>query len=175
LHGGQSVIAGVHPPGWFAGQAARPAWPPGLLAPHRVALDLVVPTRAAVFAAIGRMVHQARGPSAQEIADRLARRDSRASTAIGAGLAVPHAHVPQLRRPVAALLRLQTPIAFEAPDGRPVGMLLALLVPRPATAAHLELLSALTGLLLRDTFRQALTRCSEAQQVCELFWQQIDA
>ena len=42
--------------------------------------------------------------------------------------------------PLSAVLRLQTPVDFDAIDGAPVDLLFVLLVPEAATDEHLELL-----------------------------------
>jgi PTS system nitrogen regulatory IIA component len=46
--------------------------------------------------------------------------------------------------------------AFDAPDGRPVGLLVALLVPENATQEHLELLSELAQMLSDRNLRDGL-------------------
>ncbi|HET6205137.1 MAG TPA: CNNM domain-containing protein [Planctomycetota bacterium] len=58
-------------------------------------------------------------------------REAQISTAIGGGVAVPHAILEDLDRPLLALLRLRGRVPFPAIDGRPV--LLAFLFLFPAT------------------------------------------
>lgn len=165
------MFTGLDTPTWLGDRVTPGVVPEALLAPRHVMIGADVATRAAAFDLIGALVQQRpRGPSAREVADRLTRRDARSSTALGHGIALPHAHVARLRTPVAVYLRPRRPIPFDAPDGRPVTDLLALLVPRPATAAHLDLLSSLMRRLADRRFRSALVHCSHADAVCELFW-----
>lgn len=165
------MFTGLDAPTWLGDRVTAAAVPEALLAPRHVVIGADVATRAAAFDLIGVLVRQQqRGPSAREVADRLMRRDARSSTALGHGVALPHAHVTRLRKPVAVYLRLRRPVPFDAPDGRPVTDLLALLVPRPATAAHLDLLSTLMRRLADRRFRSALMQCDHADAVCELFW-----
>ena len=159
------MIAGLYTPSWLQDRAVRT----GLLVPRHVVLGVDAGSREQAFAAIATLVHERRGPSTTEVVDRLTRREARSSTALGHGFALPHAHVSALRAPVAVYVRLAKAIPFAAPDGQPVSDLLALLVPRPATAAHLELLSRLTRMLTDRSFRAALRQCDDTQGLCALF------
>jgi PTS system nitrogen regulatory IIA component len=54
------------------------------------------------------------------------------------------------------VLRLQQPIAFDAPDDEPVNLLIFLLVPEAATQRHLEILSEIAEMLSDRTLRERL-------------------
>ena len=86
----------------------------------------------------------------------LTAREALGSTGLGQGVAIPHGRMRGLKRAVAALVRLAEPVAFDAPDGRPVGLLVALLVPENATQEHLELLSELAQMLSDREMRDGL-------------------
>lgn len=86
----------------------------------------------------------------REAHKRVLQRESEASTAIGRGLAVPHALVPGLEQSVVALARLRTPVNLGAPDGRPVHFVVLLLSPEQASEVHLELLVAAARLFSDD-------------------------
>jgi PTS system nitrogen regulatory IIA component len=166
----------------FTARISSPRSPPppatipyASLTPLHVALDAEVSSREQLFARIGWMVHARRGPTPPEIALHLMKREQRSPTALGHGVALPHAHVPGLRRPVAAFVRPRTPIPMCAPDARPVSDVFALLVPKPGMAAHLELLARLARLLREREFREALGRCTRAHEVERLFEQRLGA
>lgn len=101
------------------------------------------------------------------IFDALRRREQAASTALGAGFAIPHARLPGIERPVTAFVRLRRPIAFGATDGLPVSYLLVIVVPRDgADVDHLRMLSLIAELFSQRTFRKrigAATDTSAAQ------------
>lgn len=141
-----------------------------ILTLERVVLDAPVASQAEAFEAIGQMV-QLRGAKPAEIAYRLAVRERHGTTALGYGLAIPHAQIKGLRRPLAAFLRPKSPIPFAAPDGKPVTDLLALLVPKPAVAQHFALLTDFSQLLSDRDFRQALVACTDALEIWQLFEQ----
>lgn len=145
----------------------RPAL--ALFAAERIALSVPVPDKPSALSEIGRLAQGRGGPKANEIAQWLARREAHGSTALGNGAALAHAHVPRLQAPLAAYLRPAHGIAFDAPDGMPVTDLLALLVPRPATAAHFELLGRLRLRFAHPALRKELARSTCPHEVCELF------
>jgi PTS system nitrogen regulatory IIA component len=83
-------------------------------------------------------------------------REALGSTGLGQGVAIPHGRLRGIRQAVAAVVRLREPVPFDAPDGRPVGLLVALLVPENARQEHLELLSELAQMLSDRDLRGAL-------------------
>jgi len=54
------------------------------------------------------------------------------------------------------VLRVQQPIAFDAPDDEPVSLLIFLLVPEAATQRHLDILSEIAEMLSDRTLRERL-------------------
>lgn len=142
-----------------------------ILSLERILLDAPVTSKQHAFEEIGQLVQLRHGPHPSEIARRLWGRELHGTTALGYGLAIPHAQVKGLKRPVAAFMRPRVPIAFEAPDGKPVSDLLALLVPKPAVPQDFALLARLSRMLSDRDFRQALGGCTEALRVWQLFEQ----
>jgi nitrogen PTS system EIIA component len=82
------------------------------------------------------------GISDLEIFDQLIARERLGSTGIGSGVAVPHCRLDNLEKPIAALVKLNSPVDFEAIDKHPVDLLFALVVPTEATDEHLQLLAS---------------------------------
>ncbi|SIK88175.1 Nitrogen regulatory protein [Mycobacteroides abscessus subsp. abscessus] len=69
---------------------------------------------------------------------------------------------------MAAFVRLASPIGFESPDGKPVQLLVFLLVPEQATQMHLEILSELAQMLSNRALRDALLAEPSASAVHSL-------
>ncbi len=88
--------------------------------------------------------------------DALFSRERMGSTGLGHSVAIPHGRVKGLKDTLCAVIRLVTPIPFEAPDGLPVQLMVVLLVPENANQKHLDLLGELAALLSKSEFRQAL-------------------
>lgn len=144
-----------------------------LLLPEDVRLDLEVTGKASLLEEIGRHMARRHGLNPQWVMQGLARREQVGSTGVGEGVAIPHARVRGLDHIVAAYLRLAAPIPFGAADGRPVGHVIALLVPKEAAAEHLEVLAAVSRLFADGRFRARLEACGDAGQVTALVagWQ----
>ncbi len=87
-----------------------------------------------------------------EVFDALMERERLGSTALGKGVAIPHARLPDLDRASIAIIKMDKGIDFDAPDGRPVDVLVALVVPDEANEEHLRILASLAELASDDDF-----------------------
>jgi PTS system nitrogen regulatory IIA component len=97
------------------------------------------------------------------------RREQIGSTALGHGIAVPHARIAGLGEPIALLVRAKVPIKFSAPDGQPVSVLFVILVPEHADAEHLQILGAVSEMFADETFRKRLGSATEPAAIQRLF------
>ena len=88
------------------------------------------------------------------------------STGIGKGVAIPHARLPDLKRPHGLLARLKQPIEFDAIDGQAVDILFVLLLP---ASAENEALAAL-ALVARTLWSpENLSRLRAVKTASELY------
>ena len=139
-----------------------------LFTPDCIALDVPAKSRADAFAAAGELFSKQTGIEASSVVEFLNARENLGSTALGAGVAIPHGRVKGLKQPSAAFMRLQEPIDFAAPDGGAVSILIFLLVPEKATQQHLEILSSIAQLLSDADARQTLSSAADSVKVAEL-------
>jgi len=102
------------------------------------------------------------------VTDNLFARERLGSTGLGHGVAIPHGRIKGLKQPQAAVVRLQQPIGFDAPDDEPVSLLIFLLVPEAATQRHLEILSEIAEMLSDRELREKLKTESDAAAVHRL-------
>jgi len=96
-------------------------------------------------------------------------RENLGSTGLGQGVAIPHARLKGLRQAVAAYLRVNPAISFDAPDGKPVSELLFLLVPEQATEDHLQTLAEAAEMFNDRRFRDHLRNQFSATSVYQAF------
>ena len=75
-----------------------------------IALDNPAKSRADVFAAAGVLFSQHTDLDASAIVGFLNAREDLGSTALGAGVAIPHGRVKGLKQPIAAFFKLKDPI-----------------------------------------------------------------
>jgi len=93
-----------------------------------------------------------------KVLEGLEARELLGSTGFGRGVAIPHARIDQLHRPVAAFLRLEAPVAFEAADGMPVRFVFGLLSPEQAGVTHLHALASISRLMRDERMHEALAK-----------------
>lgn len=108
------------------------------------------------------------------VLERIEEREKLGSTGFGRGVAIPHARIPDLARPVAAFFRLESPVAFDAADGMPVEMVFGLLSPEAAGAAHLHALAAISRMMRNEQMHGALAEAPTAEAIYALIANDID-
>lgn len=79
--------------------------------------------------------------------DLLIARERLGSTGLGGGVAIPHCRVPAETHSSAAILTLTKGVDFDAVDGEPVDVFVALAVPSEAEDIHLQYLKELAEIL----------------------------
>ena len=103
-------------------------------------------------------------------ADILAR-EAVSSTAIGNGIAVPHAKSAAVKEAGLAAVTVPGGVDYGAPDGLPSRLFFMIAAPREGGDVHLEMLSRLMVMLMDEDFCQKLLEAEDA----ETFLSLIDA
>jgi len=117
------------------------------------------------FEEVGLLFENLHALSRSLVTDSLFSRERLGSTGLGHGVAIPHGRIKGLKAPMAAVLQLAQPIAFEAPDEQAVRLLIFLLVPEAATQKHLEILSEIAEMLSDASLREKLTTSASADDL----------
>lgn len=142
-----------------------------LLPPSNILLDAQVTSKKRVFEQAGLVFENNQGIARSKVFDSLFARERLGSTGLGQAVAVPHGRIKGLRDPIAAFIRVQDPIPFDAPDGQPVSLLMFLLVPESANQHHLDILSELAQMLSDQDFRDKLLQETDASAIHQLISQ----
>lgn len=87
--------------------------------------------------------------TAADVFNGLISRERLGSTAVGDGVAIPHARLKGIDDCIGAFIRLPQGVDFEAADETAVDLVFGLLVPESATDEHLKLLRALAEIFSR--------------------------
>lgn len=122
---------------------------------ENILLDAEVDSPSQLFELSAAHVQQRYGISAERIKSELMAREHLGSTGLGQGVAIPHARVSAIQSIVALFIRTRYPVAFNAPDGKPVDEFVVLVMPEEDNRAHLELLADAARLLGERSFRLA--------------------
>lgn len=139
-------------------------WTPDQLAAADVILDLDAATKQDVLRLLSAEAAGRLGRPEREVLDALAARERLGSTALGRGVALPHARLSGSSPPLALLARLRRPVDFEARDEEPVDLVILVLWPSASPEGFLPALSGIVG-PLRDP--QALRRLRRARTPAE--------
>jgi PTS system nitrogen regulatory IIA component len=111
---------------------------------------------------------------AKQVLAGIEEREKLGSTGFGRGVAIPHARIAGVHRPVAAFLRLEAPVVFDAADAMPVDLVFGLLSPEQAGAAHLHALAAISRLMRDERMHAALIQAADAEELYGLLCNVLD-
>lgn len=140
-----------------------------LLPPENILLDFQATSKKRVFEHIGLLFENNQGIGQRIVFDSLLARERLGSTGLGQGVAIPHGRIDGLKAPQGAFIRLASPVPFESPDGLPVFMLFALLVPEQAAEQHLQILAELAEVFSDRACREALQMAASVEDVRRVF------
>jgi PTS system nitrogen regulatory IIA component len=110
---------------------------------------------------IGTKARDAYGLDTRVVVEGLLAREKLGSTAMGGGVAIPHARLPGLKSITGLFARLEKPADFEAADGQGVDLLFVLLAPEESGADHLRALARVSRLLRDADLRSKLRETSD--------------
>ncbi|OGA19444.1 MAG: PTS IIA-like nitrogen-regulatory protein PtsN [Betaproteobacteria bacterium RIFCSPLOWO2_02_FULL_65_24] len=133
-----------------------------LLPPSNILLDLDVTSKKRLFEQAGLLFENNQGIARSLVFDSLFARERLGSTGLGQGVAIPHGRIKGLKEAVGAFVRLSHAVPFDAPDGKPVGLVFVLLVPEQATEQHLQILSELAQMFSDRELRERLKTHADA-------------
>ena len=127
-----------------------------ILPAANVMVDVEATSKKRAFEQAGVLFENQHSIARATVSDNLFARERLGSTGLGHGVAIPHGRIKGLKNPLAAVLRVQQAIAFDAPDDEPVSLLIFLLVPEAATQRHLDILSEIAEMLSDRALRDRL-------------------
>lgn len=140
-----------------------------IIVPSAVAVPLDAPDgEAAIGILMDRLVAADHSIERAEALRAVLERERRFSSAVGRGIAVPHARLPSLRRSFIALGRFTKPVPFAAtPDDVPIRLIFLVLTPVNAPAAQLRILSRIAALASNESVRRRLLRAKAPETLLE--------
>ncbi|MCE5327335.1 MAG: PTS sugar transporter subunit IIA [Planctomycetaceae bacterium] len=106
--------------------------------------------------------------SAPDIIRMVLARESQATTGIGKGVALPHAKLPGIKKPLATIGCSHEGIEFNALDSKPVYSVILLLSSPDNPDEHLQAMETIFRHVQRDIFRKFLRQSETRQAVVDL-------
>ncbi len=112
-----------------------------LTSPQAVVVGLDVSSKKQAFQHLSKVAARQSGATDRMVFDMLTERERLGSTAVGHGVAIPHARPEGIDRIYAVFAQLADPIPFDAPDDQPVDLIFLMLAPAGEGADHLKALA----------------------------------
>lgn len=108
------------------------------------------------------------GLDERSIFDTLLERENLGSTGFGEGTALPHGRFEGIDRVYGFFAKLNSPVDYEAVDGKPVDLVFLLISPEGNGADHLTALAQASRFLKDESTRQKLRQISSPQEIYAL-------
>lgn len=131
-------------------------------------------SKALILDRLARQFADVYGLDHKTVLTRVEEREQLGSTGFGRRIAIPHARITGLARPVAVFLRLEAPVDFDSADGMPVDLVFGLLSPDGAGATHLHALAAISRMMRDERMREALLAAPGSEALYGLLSNVID-
>lgn len=126
-----------------------------ILSPQALAI-VAAGSKAAILEVLAERFEAAYRLDRDLVLEALEEREKLGSTGFGRGVAVPHARIDGINRPVTVFLRLTAPVEFDSADDLPVELVFGLLSPASAGATHLHALAEISRLMRDEALQEAL-------------------
>ena len=107
-----------------------------------------------------------------KLIESLMSREALGSTAIGQGIAIPHAKSDCVEKLVAAFGLSKKGVDFDSLDGEPAYIFFLLVAPQDSAGPHLKALARISRLLKDKYFRDTLRACEDDKAVIKIIAQE---
>jgi len=142
-----------------------------IMVPDAIVPELAARTRDEAIKELVNALAEAGGIAPKSVADviqAVLARENQATTGIGKGVALPHAKLKGIRKPVGTIGRSTDGIDFSALDSKPVYSVILLLSSPDNPDEHLQAMEAIFRHVQRDMFRRFLRQSTTRQAIVEL-------
>ena len=113
------------------------------------------------------------GINSRTLLENLTKREKLGSTAVGNGIAIPHANVATIDRPFVFVSTLVNGLDFNSTDDLPVDIIFLLIARENAGSEHLQALALISRLLRNKELTTKLRGCNRAESALAVISQSI--
>lgn len=141
-----------------------------IITPERVAYNLDVSSKKRALETVSEILTKGQNNqlAPQDVCESLIAREKLGSTSIGSGVAIPHGRLKNTDKTIAAFIRLDHGIDYDAIDNQAVDLIFALLVPEESTQEHLNILAEIAEMFSIEEIREKIRQCTDTEQLCTL-------
>ena len=113
------------------------------------------------------------GINSRLLLDNLTKREKLGSTAVGNGIAIPHANVTNIDKPYVFVSTLVNGLDFNSLDDIPVDIIFLLIAPEEKGSEHLQALALISRLLRNKELTTKLRGCKSKESALAVIAQSI--
>ena len=113
------------------------------------------------------------GINSRTLLENLTKREKLGSTAVGNGIAIPHANVATIDRPFVFVSTLVNGLDFNSTDDIPVDIIFLLVAPDDQGSEHLQALALISRLLRNKELTTKLRGCKSSESALAVISQSI--
>ena len=126
-----------------------------------------------VLEELSRLAEIKLGINSRTLLENLTKREKLGSTAVGNGIAIPHANVANIDRPFVFVSTLINGLDFNSTDDLPVDIIFLLIAPNNKGSEHLQALALISRLLRNKDLTTKLRGCKSAESALAVISQSI--
>ncbi|HQP10572.1 MAG TPA: cation:proton antiporter [Candidatus Omnitrophota bacterium] len=108
-------------------------------------------------------------PDSHDIYQAVMKRENDMGTGMEEGLAVPHARLAAIKRPVILFGRSADGIEWNTPDGKPARFIFLILTPADAYDAQVQILAYIAKAISQEKVRDSILRARDTHELWSLF------
>ena len=140
-----------------------------LITPDRIACSVDAQSKKRALERLSEIISDTEDTvSSNDVFESLLARERLGGTGVGHGVAIPHGRLKENSNTLAAFIKLQNGVDYDAADRQPVDLLFALLVPKESTDEHLQVLAQLAKIFSNEDFRKQLREANSSDEVYQL-------
>ena len=144
-----------------------------MLSERSLLVDFKASSKKHILDALSKLAEKEIDVSYKVILDNLTKREKLGSTAVGNGIAIPHATEKSLDKPKGFLAILSNGLEFNANDDQPVDIIFLLLAPSDNGSEHLQALASVSRLLKNCELIAKSRGCKSIQSALAVISQTI--
>ncbi|MEX2353250.1 MAG: PTS sugar transporter subunit IIA [Gammaproteobacteria bacterium] len=143
-----------------------------ILSPDRVECNVEINSKKAALEHLAGLIASADPEITQsEVFESLIAREKLGSTGLGHGIGLPHGRRKGGARTIAAFIKIDTGVQYDAIDQKPVDLFFALLVPEESTEEHLNILSRLAQMFSNNELVGNIRSCETVDCIYDILVQ----
>tara|TARA_B100001027_G_C16113834_1_gene261705 strand:+ start:103 stop:558 length:456 start_codon:yes stop_codon:yes gene_type:complete len=125
-------------------------------------------SQSSIFKEISNIISQKTKVSSNLILRKINEREKLGSTAIGEGIAIPHAKIKGIKKTLCFLFKLDNSITYDDSESRKVDLIFVIIAPPEFQSEHLLALSTISSFIKKGENKSKLRKLKSADDVYKL-------